>query len=144
MQPANTHTHTHVYNYINNQELYYAIKIPIIYPPKIARIVLVYLHAVYLPLSVKKRGSFVLDSLVWRVFNSNDARKSFFKYTKFHIYVDVVTENFYFMIVGIKVSIWMRTKNGPMVQFAFKKEFYFQIPLHNYLYFPCTIYTDFC
>lgn len=64
--------------------------------------------------------------------------------TKFHIYVDVVTEHFYFMIVGIKVSILMRTKNGPMVQFAFKKEFYLQIPLHNYLYFACTIYTDFC
>lgn len=41
---------------------------------------------------------------------------------KVSYYVDVVIEHFYIMIVGIKVSIWMR-KNGPIVQFAFKKEF---------------------
>lgn len=104
MQPANTHTYTCLQLY-QSQELYYAIKIPIIYPPKIARIVLVYLHAVYLPLSVKKRGSFVLDSLVYEESLIQTMRGSLSSNTKFHIYVDVVTEHFYFMIVGIKVSI---------------------------------------
>lgn len=40
---------------------------------------------------------------------------SFFLNIKFYIYVDVVIENFYFMIVGIKVFIWMWIKNGFMV-----------------------------
>lgn len=75
-----THTHIHMSTIISITRTILCHKNSNYLPPKIARIVLVYVHAVYLPLSVQKRGSFVLDSLVWRVFNSNDARKSFFKY----------------------------------------------------------------
>lgn len=104
MQPANTHTYT----CLQLQSITKTIlchKNSNYLPPKIARIVLVYLHAVYLPLSVKKRGSFVLDSLVYEESLIQTMRGSLSSNTKFHIYVDVVTEHFYFMIVGIKVSI---------------------------------------
>lgn len=80
---CNRQTHTHIYmsTIISITRTILCHKNSNYLPPKIARIVLVYLHAVYLPLSVKKKGgSFVLDSLVWRDFNSNDTRKSFFKY----------------------------------------------------------------
>lgn len=47
----------------------------------------------------------MLDSLVYEEFLIQTMRGNLSSNTKFHIYVDVVTENFYFMIVGIKVSI---------------------------------------
>lgn len=59
-----THKHIHMSTIISITRTILCHKNSNYLPPKIARIVLVYVHAVYLPLSVKKWGSFVLDSLV--------------------------------------------------------------------------------